>query len=179
VGHNPANNMSEQDTGAETIISDEELEQDLTPSGAETFEELQQKLANAEKAKKQILARARKAEEKLKEYKPAETPKAPVTEPNIDDKMWEVAEMIQQGYTRSDAEFIQKNGGSEAMKDPNSYVSVALRTLQEQRRAEQASYGTEASTAGLSEIERKYTPEQLKNMSVEDLEKILPRADAV
>lgn len=170
--------MSEQDNGAEAIISDAELEQDLTPSGTETFEELQQKLANAEKAKKQILARARKAEERLKEYKPVETPKAPATETSIDDRLWDVADMIRQGYTRADAEFIQKNGGSEAMKDPNSYVSVALRTLQEQRRAEQASSGTNASTSGLSEIERKYTPEQLKNMSVAELEKILPHAEA-
>lgn len=169
--------MSEQDTGAETTISEEELEEDLTPSGEETLDELQQKLANAEKAKKQILARARKAEEKLKEYKPAETPKAKAEEPSVDDKVWEVAEMIRQGYTRADAEFIQKNGGSEAMQDPNSYVSVAMRTLQEQRKAEQASHGTETSTSGLSQIERKYTPEQLKNMSIEELEKILPRAE--
>lgn len=167
--------MSEQDiTGAEPIISDSDLEADLTPTGKETLEELQQRLANAEKAKKQILARARKAEEKLREFRPVESPK-PAEAPNIDEKIWEVAEMIQSGYTRSDAEFIQRNGGREALKDPNSYVSVALRTLQEQRKAESAA--SETTTSGLSEIERKYTPEQLKNMSIAELEKILPHAD--
>ena len=167
--------MSEQDiTGAEPIISDSDLEADLTPTGKETLEELQQRLTNAEKAKKQILARARKAEEKLREFRPVESPK-PAEAPNIDEKIWEVAEMIQSGYTRSDAEFIQRNGGREALKDPNSYVSVALRTLQEQRKAESAA--SETTTSGLSEIERKYTPEQLKNMSIAELEKILPHAD--
>lgn len=170
--------MSEQDTGAEPIISDSELEADLTPSGTETLEELQQRLANAERAKKQILARARKAEERLKEFKPAETPKATAPQDtNLDDRLWEVAEMIQQGYTRADAEFVSKNGGREALKDPNSYVSVAIRTLHEQRRAESAVDNT-THTAGMSEIERKFTPEQLKNMSVEELEKILPHAEA-
>lgn len=170
--------MSEQDIlAAETTISDSDLDADLTPTGTETLEELQQRLANAEKAKKQILARARKAEEKLKELRPVETPKplAEAQTPNIDEKIWEVAEMIQQGYTKADAEFIQKNGGREALKDPNSYVSVALRTLQEQRKAEQAASET-TTVSGMSEIERKYTPEQLKNMSIQELEKILPHA---
>lgn len=167
--------MSEQDiSAAEATISDEQLDIDLSPTGTETLEELQQRLANAEKAKKQILARARKAEEKLKEFRPAEAPK-PAEAPNIDEKIWEVAEMIQQGYTRADAEFIQTNGGKEALKDPNSYVSVALRALHEQRKAEQAA--SETTSSGISEIERKYTPEQLKNMSIADLEKILPHAD--
>jgi len=51
--------MSDTTTGAEAIIPDEELELDLTPTGTETEAELAQRLANAEKAKKQILARAR------------------------------------------------------------------------------------------------------------------------
>lgn len=84
--------------------------------------------------------------------------------------------MIRQGYTRADAEFIQKNGGRKAMEDPNSYVNLALRTLKEQRTAEQAASQASA-TSGQTEIERKYTPEQLKNMSVAELEKLLPHAD--
>lgn len=171
--------MSEEDTGAETIISDEELEVDITPKGEETYEELQQRLANAEKAKKQILARARKAEEKLKGYNKPEaeapvTPKEEAQKPTDDSKLWEIAEMIQQGYTKADADFIASNGGKEALKDPNSYVSVAIRTVREQRKAEEASNATQS--VGMSEVERKYTPEQLQNMSVEELEKILPRA---
>jgi hypothetical protein len=170
--------MSEEDYGTEAIISEEELEVDITPQGEETYEELRQRLANAEKAKKQILARARKAEEKLKGYKPeAEapvTPKEEAPKPTDDSKLWEIADMIQQGYTKADADFIANNGGKEALKDPNSYVSVAIRTVREQRKAEEASNATQS--VGMSEVERKYTPEQLQNMSVAELEKILPRA---
>jgi hypothetical protein len=167
--------MSEEDYGTEAIISEEELEVDITPQGEETYEELRQRLANAEKAKKQILARARKAEEKLKGYKPeAEAPVTPKEEVSNDSKLWEIADMIQQGYTKADADFIANNGGKEALKDPNSYVSVAIRTVREQRKAEEASNATQS--VGMSEVERKYTPEQLQNMSVAELEKILPRA---
>jgi hypothetical protein len=108
-------------------------------------------------------------------------PKKPISkeEPapeSDDDRLWEVAELIQKGYTREDAKFIQSNGGKEALKDPNSYVSAALRTIQEQRRAESEASKATAGT-GQSEIERKYTEEQLKNMSAEELAKILPHAD--
>lgn len=133
----------------------------------------------AEAMKYKSIARRYKAKAEKPE-KPAEKQETEITnekteEPRIDDKLWEVAEYIQQGYTRADAEFIQKNGGKEALKDPNSYVSVALRTMSEQRKAEQLANQTQ-DTSQMSEVERKYTPEQLKNMSAKELEEILPRA---
>lgn len=104
--------------------------------------------------------------------------KQPITNTvsDTDSKLWEIAEMIQEGYTKADADFISKNGGKEALADPNSYVSVALRSIREQRRAENAASQTNNQT-GVSEVERKYTPEQLSNMSAEELEKILPHAE--
>jgi hypothetical protein len=104
------------------------------------------------------------------------TPKEEPIPPPNDDRLWEVAELIQRGFTREDAKFIQNNGGAEALKDQNSYVSAALRTIQEQRRAETAASQATMGT-GQSEIERKYTEEQLKNMTSEELAKILPHAD--
>ena len=166
------------DTGAGTIIPDEELELDLNPNGTEDYETLVQKLKNAEMAKKQILARAKKAESKLKEATPQEVIRKEEPQPQAtdDSKLWEIAEMIQQGYTRQDADFISKNGGIDAMKDPNSYVSVAMRTIREQRMAENAASQTSSNT-GMSEVERKFTPEQLQNMTAAELAKILPHAD--
>jgi len=168
--------MSQDNNGTEAIIPDEDLELDLTPDGTETEEELKQKLANAEKAKKQILARARKAELELKGLK--EKPPETITEApkqSDEDGIWEVAEMIREGYTRSDVDFIKKNGGREALKDPNSYASVAMARIMEQRAAEAAA--SQANGAGgQSDVERKYTEEQLKAMSLKDLEKVLPRA---
>jgi len=171
--------MSDTDNQvAETTISDEELELDLTPDGTESEDELKEKLEKAETAKKQILARAKKAEAEAKALreaavpKPAETPPVPAN----DDKLWEVAEMIQRGYTRADAEFIQRNGGAEALKDPNSYASIALKNITEQRRAEAEASKT-ADTTGMTAVERKYSPEKLASMTAEELEKVLPHAE--
>lgn len=169
--------MSEQDPEAESTISDEELELDLNLDGTEDADELKEKLANAEKAKKQILARARKAEAENKTLKEA-TPKPAVETPvqTDDDKLWDIAELMTQGYTKSDAEFIKNNGGTAALKDPNSYVSIALKGIKEQRRAEAEASKTDDSS-GMTSVERKYSPEKLATMTAEELEKILPKAD--
>ena len=166
------------ESGTGTTISDEELELDLNPNGSEDYDTLVQKLKNAEMAKKQILARAKKAEAErnaLKE-KPTEVIKETPQPPADDSKLWEVVEMAQQGYTKEDVAFILRNGGMDALKDPNSMVSIALKSVQEQRRAENAASQT-SQGSGMSEIERKYTPEQLQNMTAAELAKILPHAD--
>lgn len=168
--------MSEQDPEVESTISDEELELDLELDGTEDTETLAAQLEKERTAKKQILARAKKAEAEakaLKEATPKPAAEAPATN---DDKLWEIADLIQQGYTKSDAEFINNNGGSQALKDPNSYVSVALKGIKEQRRAEAEASKTDDSS-GMSAVERKYNPEKLKSMTAEELEKILPKAD--
>lgn len=174
--------MLDENTGAEATISDEELELDLTLDGTEDAEALTEKLEKAEKAKKQILARAKKAEEELKALKV--TPPTQKEEKKIikedsqvsDEKLWEIAEMIQEGYTRADADFISKNGGRDALKDPNSYVSIALKSIKEQRAAEIAASQT-GNQSNATEVERKYTEEQLKNMPLSKLKEILPHAD--
>lgn len=175
--------MLDENTGAEAIISDEELELDLTLDGTEDAEVLAEKLEKAEKAKKQILARAKKAEEELRSLKVApptqKNEEKPITKDESelsDEKLWEIAEMIQEGYTKADADFISKNGGREALKNPNSYVSLALKSIKEQRAAEIAASQTSNQT-GASEVERKYTEEQLKNMPLNKLKEILPHAD--
>ena len=108
------------------------------------------------------------------EKKPADpvTPPSPV---KADDQLWDLADYIREGYSREDVSFIVANGGREALKDPNSYTSIAIKSKMEQRRAEAAAAGT-SDTSGMSEIERKYTPEQLKAMSATELAKILPKA---
>lgn len=130
-------------------------------------------------SEKKLFARAKKAEAEAKALKaklqtfdnlPPEKPA-----PKLDDALWDVADYIRDGYTRDEVTFITNNGGREALKDPNSLVSLALKTAKEQRQAENAA-NMASDTSGLSEIERKYTPEQLRNMSREELAKILPHA---
>lgn len=159
----------------ETIIPDAELEIDLTPDGTEDADALTEKLQQAERAKKQILARAKKAEEELKNLKkPITRKEEPQAKVDISEEIWTIADYIREGYSREDVDFVLRNGGREALKDPNSFVSLALKAKHEQRKAEEEASKT-STASGMSEVERKYTEEQLKNMSIEELEKILPK----
>jgi len=76
------------------------------------------------------------------------------------------------GITDPEAiDFILKNGGEEALKNP--YIKKTIDNMIEQKRVEAAQ--VEGDT-GKSEIDKKYTQDQLKSMSAEELEKILPHA---
>jgi hypothetical protein len=94
------------------------------------------------------------------------------TEYSLND---EVVDLRLDGYTKADVEFIMKNGGRKALEDKTSYTAIAINVRKEQARAE-AEANKVVDTSGMSEIERKYTPEMLKNMSVEELKKIVPHA---
>lgn len=120
-------------------------------------------------AKNAILARAKAAEAKLKEGK--------ITQPEKGSQLNEaLIDLRIDGYTREDADFILRNGGRKALEDANSYVSIAIKARRDQRLSEEAASQTSQNSSQLSEVERKYTPEQLKNMSAKELEKILPHA---
>lgn len=87
----------------------------------------------------------------------------------------EVVDLRLEGYSKDDVKFIMQNGGRKSLEDKNSYVAIALKARKEQAEAEAAANKVN-DTSGMSEVERKYTPEQLKNMSLEELKKIVPRA---
>lgn len=80
-------------------------------------------------------------------------------------------ELRQDGYSDEAIDFISKVGGKEALKD--EHVKAAVASIQQQRMAEQAVVASETSK---SEIERKYSPEEISAMSPEELYKVLPKA---
>jgi len=151
---------------------DQELEINLDGEGEST--DLKELVAKEREAKKQILARAKKAEEELKslknqtksEEKPAEVPK-----PKYD--LDEVTDLRLDGFTRDEVAFIMNNGGRKSLTD-NPFVKVAIEQMREQKKAEQA---IPSQDTGKSEIERKYTKEQLSKMSADELYKILPKSN--
>lgn len=153
------------------------LKEDATPEEAKQWAEQVQQ-TNAK-----LYARAKTAEGFVQDASGAwvkkEAEAAPVIPPSqvpkADDALWDIADYIREGYSREDVNFILANGGREALKDENSYVSIAIRQKQEQRRAE-AGAARITDSSGMSEVERKYTPEQLKQMSSAELAKILPKA---
>lgn len=159
--------MTDQVNGTVATNTDEETELDLNlDDDTEDVIVLRERLAKAEEAKRQIHARALRAEKALKE------------KPIIKDEFQlndEVVDLRLDGYTKDDVSFIMKNGGRKALEDKNSYTAIAINARKEQARAE-AEANKVVDTTGMSEIERKYTPDQLRNMSLDELKKLVPRA---
>jgi len=178
----------ENATGAEAIISDEPQLETLRES-IDDPQVLKAQLAKEAEARRQLTARAKKAEEALKAIKPAdtETQTTSVTQTqtssaDVDAKIWEVADLIRQGFTKQDAEFLQANGGKAALQNPNSYASIALKGVMEQRKAELAAAQTDTSGGEdrLSTVSfnlpRNAGIKDLK-ASIEAMEKALPHAE--
>ena len=150
-----------------------ELEINLDASD-ESVEVLKEKLAKAEEAKRQLTARAKAAEDTVRKHKVSETP-APTPTPDNKAKfdLDEVTDLRLDGYSKDEVKFIMQNGGRKALED-NSFVKVAIEQIRTQKKAEQAIPDMDS---GKSDIERKYTQEQLSKMSAEELYKILPKAN--
>lgn len=157
---------------ADTIMTDEELELELELDGNEDIQALKAELAKKNKIVQQVLARAKKAEAKAKAEPSQINNQQEHSKLSFDD---ETLDLRLDGYTRDEVQFIARNGGRKALDDKTSYVAIALNTKREQQKAEQAASQT-GDTSGMSEFERKYTPEMLKNMSSAELAKIVPHA---
>ena len=123
----------------------------------------------------QVFARMKKAEEAVKSLKTksqevkVETPATQVDKKGYD--LDEVTDLRLDGYSKEEVKFIMNNGGRKSLEDP--FVKVAIEKNREQRKAEQAIPEMES---GKSEVERKYTQEQLSKMSADELYKILPKS---
>lgn len=179
--------MSEQDNAADSTLS-VEAELDTLRAGVDDPMVLKAQLAKEAQARRALTARAIKAEDKLKEererrvtleskYEPVTTNNqpSPVTEAKPYEINDEIVDLRLDGYSKDEVKWILQNGGRKSLEDPNSFVSIAIKTKREQTRAEQAASAV-ADTSQMSEIERRFTSEQLANMSVKELEKILPHA---
>jgi len=168
--HNPEIIMSEQD---QVVLPQEEQEQELEINLdlADDVETLKAELAKKTDAVRQLTARARNAEELVKKNREV-TKQEPVVEKAAGVDLDEVIELRLDGYSKEEVSFIVKNGGRKALTD-NSFVKVAIDKIREQKDAEKAIPEMDSNK---SDIERKYTTEQLRTMPLKDLEKILPHA---
>lgn len=157
--------MADATENQDSIILDEEINLEETTEDVEKLKETNKRLyerAKRAEADKKVLS------EQLKQ-KPQDITR---TEYSLND---EVVDLRLDGYSKSDVDFIMKNGGRKTLEDKTSYVSIAINARKEQARAEAEANKT-VDTSTMSEIERKYTPDQLKNMSLDELKKIVPRA---
>lgn len=117
---------------------------------------------------KAVAKRYKKKADKAK----AVQPQRPAREDNseISAKLARL-ELKTEGYSDESIDFLMKVGGKDSLKDP--HVKAAIDSIQEQKRAEAASIYSETSK---SDVERKFSPEEISAMSPEELYKILPKA---
>jgi len=163
-------NSLNQDDELESLINSFADEEASTSSDdSASAETLEEKVKKLESVNKQLYARL----QKMKEAKPK------VVEPQDDkdfQKKIEFAIFHGKDLTKEEMEEVftyakAKNVSyEEALKSP--VISVYLEKSKEQRKAEQAQVDVES---GKSDIEKKYTSEQLRSMSLEDLKKIIPK----
>lgn len=150
---------------------------DTTVNDSSTAEE---KLAALEETNKKLYARAKTAEgfvqDSTGKWVKKEKPQATISEKQeskpysiLED---EVFDFINEGYSKEEIRFIQSNGGRKSLEDKTSLVAIAVQTKRDQRKAEEAA-GRTSDASGMSEVERKYTMEQMRGMKKEDLANLI------
>jgi hypothetical protein len=135
---------------------------------------VEDKVKVLEEQNKKLYARAKEAEAKLKEKsveKPIINNPSPTSAMDIlrDDAF----KLYREGYDEKEIDAIMNNGGRKILEDKDNPVTLGIIARKEQRHAEEQGSKVQGSSQ-LSEVERKYTPEQLQNMTAAELAKILP-----
>lgn len=148
--------------------NDQQEQEPFIPEEGEESEEQSSEEATHEPKEVDWKATAMRYKNKLEKQKPKSSTKEDTSEVR---SMLARLELKTDGYSEDAINFIQRNGGREALKDP--HVKAAIDLIQEQKRAENSVITNETSK---SDIERKFTNEELNAMSAEELDKILPKA---
>ncbi len=145
-------------------------------------QELEINLEEQEEAEEDTVSISKKELSKLKRKAIAydSTEKKPKNINNNESKPYniledEVADLILDGYSKDETKFILANGGREALNNTDSYVAVAINAKREQRRVENAVNET-VSSGYATPGGKTFTEEQLRNMTAEEMEQVLPRA---
>ena len=153
IENNDSENVEQNETVNETTLT------------VDDYNKLLEEKKALEEKNKQLYARVKKSSESK--------PLAEKQNTGIDQAEFTRLK-LKVDYNISDPDaldFVMKNGGEEALKNP--YIKKTIDNMLEQKKAEQAA---EIGDSGKSDFEKKYSTEQLKSMSVEELEKILPHA---
>jgi hypothetical protein len=148
--------MSEQDNqGAEPIIADDELEIEPELDNTENVDDLREKLMAAEEAKRQILARAKKAEQELKGYKtpkPEATQKSELTTDDIDARVLKTTGMSD--ALLDDLRKVAKVTGKSLIDAQQDSIFIAMKaTYEAEEKSSKAKLGASRS-ASTAKVEK-------------------------
>lgn len=151
----------------ENLDSQIEETQDEVQLTVDDYRKLEAEKAALEEKNRKLYARLKKEESSDKK------PLVETQKPSYSDTEFTRLKLkVDYGISDPDAlDFIIKNGGEKALENP--YIKQTIDNIVTQKKAEQASVYEES---GKSEVEKKYSTDQLKSMPSEELEKILPHA---
>lgn len=85
------------------------------------------------------------------------------------DERFERLELKTDGYKDDEIDFLMRNGGKQALKD-----KLVLSAIEAQRNKIKSQNATPSGT-GKSAVYQKFTESDLKNMPLDELEKIIPK----
>lgn len=153
-------------------------ENEIVLDETETVTETATETADDETAKlketnKKLFERAKKAEAEAKALREKGiTSTQESTKPSDILKAPEFR-LSRQGYDEEEIDLIMSNGGPDVLKNESHPITLGIKAARQQKGAEEAASKV-SDSSGLSDIERKYTEQDMRNMSKEDLEKLLP-----
>lgn len=148
----------------------------VVPAG-ETWEE---RAIRLEETNKKLYERTKKAEAEAKaaKVKPdiSEVAAPASTVKPSDILRADEFKLYRLGYNESEIDLIMHNGGAKILEDKTNPLVLGLQATKEQRSAEDAANMT-SDSSGLSDIERKHTEQDMRNMTKEDLAKLIPHVN--
>jgi poly-D-alanine transfer protein DltD len=125
----------------------------------EDYQRLAKEKEELERKNKQLYSRLKSSDKTLQ--------KTNSDSPDLQSK-FERLELKTEGYNNDEIEFLSQYGGKKALENP--IVKTALEVMREKAKAENAI--VDSSNPG-SDIEKKYTQNQLENMSAKELEELI------
>lgn len=141
----------------DTELTDVATEDDFVPPTKAEYKKLQRQA---------YAYQALKGAEVKQEVKPNVETMTPVT----DSIKFKKLELKIDGYSSEEIELIEEFGFDKA---DNPIVKKAIETMRSERKSKEA----DPNISNKSAVYKKYTNDDLKNMSVEELRKILPHAN--
>lgn len=144
----------------ENTIENNDLDIDLENEEEEIVEELDEKDKEIIKLREIV----KRKNQKLKELEPLpeqrEQPDLGTLESKIELKL----EMKAEGYPQEAIDFALANGGRKALDNP-----IVKKALDEYKKQAQAEKAAEIDSSGQSQTIKKLTPQDIENMSAEEL----------
>ncbi len=152
------------DTSNDAVVPPTETAEERLSRLEETNRKLYERTKKAEAEAKALKEKPAISEVRASEIRPSDILKA------------DEFKLYRAGYTESEIDLIMHNGGAKLLEDKTNPLVLGLQAVKEQRGAEDAA-GQVHDTSGMSDIERKYTEQDMRNMKKEDLEKLLPHVN--